>query len=566
MSPPAVRSGRLPALAFSDTEPVRRFNVAGPVDPEVHYTIPPLSRVPLRQFDELVERREYFVLHAPRQTGKTSVLKALRDHLNERGWRCVYASCEDASGVRDLDTAVRGVLGAIASGAAEALGDESLREILLGAFAYCDPADGGFEDALRRWSKQSGEERLVLLLDETDAPEVPVLVSLLSQVRPGHADRPRLFPRSMVFCGLRNVQVYPGPSGIPFNIVYETFRLADFSPAEVEELLGQHTEETGQRFAPEAVEEIWNSTAGQPWLVNALADEACFRDEAGRDRSREIGPAAVEATRERLILAHPTHFRQIGDKLNEERVRRVIEPILAGRVEFLPDEEDDDIAYVADLGLTKADEPQEIANPIYREVIPRLLSTRAEKKVKSDPASFRRGDGSLDVGDLLTAFQQFFREHSESWSQGFTVREAALQVLLQAFLQRVVNAGGRIVREYGLGRGRTDLLIEWRLGDGTQRFVVECKVRRERDGLDTVIREGAAQTAAYLDRCGAEEGHLVVMDQDEGKTWEEKVFRRSLPVRRASAPDADPAWEVAPDGDSADGDPPETRPILVWGM
>ena len=80
-----------------------------------------------------------------------------------------------------------------------------------------------------------------------------------------------------------------------------------------------------------------------------------------------------------------------------------------------------------------------------------------------------------------------------------------------------------------------------------------------------MIREGATQTAAYLDRCGAEEGHLVVMDQDEGKTREEKIFRRSLPVRRASAPDADPAWEIAPDG-AGGGESPEPRPILVWGM
>ena len=539
---------------------MRRFNVAGPVNPSKHYTIPPLSRVPLQRFDDLVERQEYFVLHAPRQTGKTSVLRALRDHLNEQGWRCVYASCEDASGVRDLDTAVRGVLGAIASGAAEALGDESLRDILPGAFAYCDPADGGFEDALSRWSEQSGEERLVLLLDETDAPEVPVLVSLLSQVRSGYTDHPRLFPRSMVFCGLRDVQVYPGPSGIPFNIVYETFRLADFSQAEVEELLGQHTEETGQRFAPEAVEEIGNATAGQPWLVNALADEACFEDEAGRDRSREIGLEAVEAARERLILMRPTRFGQIDEELKDERVRRAIEPILAGRGDLLRFGTDDS-SYVRDLGLVRARGHLEIANPIYREVIPRLLSAAGEDRFGDDRPSFRRSDGGLDVAQLLTAFRQFFREHSEWWSQGFVFREAALQVLLQAFWQRVVDDEGRMVREYELDRGRTDLLIEWRRDEGVQRFVVECRVRRERDDLETVIREGAAQTAAYLDRCGAEEGHLVVMDQDEGKTREEKVFRRSLPVRRASVPDAEPAWEVAPDGDS-----PETRPILVWGM
>ena len=554
---------------------MRDFNVAGPVDPEVHYTIPPLSRLDLARIVRLVEKRAYFVLHAPRQTGKTSVLGALQEHLNGRGWRCVYANCEDARAAGDdLDVAVRGILGAIATGAATALGDESLREIWPRALADIGPA-GGLREALMFWSEKSGDERLVLLLDEADGLRERILLALLTQLRSGYWNRPERFPRSIVFCGLRDVQDYPLESGSPFNIVEESLRLGDFSRTEVEELLGQHTEETGQGFAAAAIEGIWNATAGQPWLVNALANEVCFRDEAGLDRTREIALEAVEAARERLILARPTHYRQIGDKLKEERVRRVIEPILAGRGEYLP-QDGDDSSYVRDLGLVEATGPLKIANPIYREVIPRLLSVADEDRFGGEGQGFRRDDGGLDVAQLLTAFQQFYREHSEWWSQGFTVREAAVQVLLQAFLQRVVNAGGRIVREYGLGRGRTDLLIEWRRDDGgTQRFVVECKVRRERDGLETVIREGVAQTAAYLDRCGAEEGHLVVMDQDEGKTWEEKIFRRSLAARRVSAPGSELGWEAAEAAEAAPGDDadapagggsPESLPILVWGM
>ena len=544
------------------------------MDPEVHYTIPPLSRLDLARIVRLVEKRAYFVLHAPRQTGKTSVLGALQEHLNGRGWRCVYASCEDAKGHRDLDAVVRIVLGAISEDAAAMLGNDSLSAIWPPALAELG-GGGAFRRALRSWSEQSGDGRLVLLLDEADGLDGEVLVALLSQLRSGYRGRPRRFPRSIVFCGLRDVQDYPLESGSPFNIVEESLRLGDFSRKEVEELLGQHTEETGQGFAAAAIEGIWNATAGQPWLVNALANEVCFRDEAGLDRTREIGPEAVEAARERLILARPTHYRQIGDKLKEERVRRVIEPILAGRGEYLP-QDGDDSSYVRDLGLVEATGPLKIANPIYREVIPRLLSVADEDRFGGEGPGFRRDDGGLDVAQLLTAFQQFYREHSEWWSQGFTVREAAVQVLLQAFLQRVVNAGGRIVREYGLGRGRTDLLIEWRRDDGgTQRFVVECKVRRERDGLETVIREGVAQTAAYLDRCGAEEGHLVVMDQDDGKTWEEKIFRRSLAARRVSAPGSELGWEAAEAAEAAPGDDadapagggsPESLPILVWGM
>ena len=91
-----------------------------------------------------------------------------------------------------------------------------------------------------------------------------------------------------------------------------------------------------------------------------------------------------------------------------------------------------------------------------------------------------------------------------------------------------MNGGGRIEREYGLGRGRTDLLIVWPQGERTRRFVIECKVLHK--GLDRTIADGLEQTAAYMDRCAAEAGHLVIFDRDAGKTWEEKVFHRREPV------------------------------------
>ena len=106
-------------------------------------------------------------------------------------------------------------------------------------------------------------------------------------------------------------------------------------------------------------------------------------------------------------------------------------------------------------------------------------------------------------------------------------------LLLQAYLQKIVNGGGRIEREYALGRGRVDLLVVWPHGGRDRRFVVECKVRR--DGLERTIREGVEQTRGYMDRCGAESGHLVVFDRSPSRTWEEKIFRpRRVDPRRRS--------------------------------
>ena len=142
-------------------------------------------------------------------------------------------------------------------------------------------------------------------------------------------------------------------------------------------------------------------------------------------------------------------------------------------------------------------------------------------------------DGGLNVDKLLADFQKFFRAHSERWAARFDYAEAGPQLLLQAFLQRIVNSGGRIEREYGLGRGRTDLLITWPRGAGAPphaagRFVIECKVLHE--GLERTISEGLEQTAGYMDRCAAQEGHLVVFDRSPDRSWEAKIFRREEAV------------------------------------
>ena len=133
-------------------------------------------------------------------------------------------------------------------------------------------------------------------------------------------------------------------------------------------------------------------------------------------------------------------------------------------------------------------------------------------------------EGGLDMDGLLAAFQDFFRQNSEHWIQRAQYREAGPQLVLQAFLHRVVNATGRIEREYALGSRRVDLLVVWPDGHGGEsRSVVECKLLRS--GRARTIEEGLEQTAAYMDTSGADAGHLVVFDMREGRNWEERIFR-----------------------------------------
>ena len=506
---------------------MRFFNTEGPVRLDDHYAISPLERMDVDAPLSLIRAKRYFVLHAPRQTGKTSALIALRDLLNsgEAGnFRCVDVNVEVGQVARDdVARGMRAILSSLAT-SARLLGDDYPDGIWPDVLTKVGPEDA-LKELLTRWCV-ANPVPLVLLVDEIDSLVGDTLLSVLRQLRAGYQQRPGGFPQSVVLCGVRDIRDYRIRSstgeviagGSPFNVAAKSLRMGDFTEAETRALMAQHTEETGQRFSAAALDLVWTQTRGQPWLVNALCAGACFDNKAGRDRSRPIEADDVYAAREELILSRRTHLDQLAHKLEEERVRRVVEPLLSGgeaRHEIR------DLEYVRDLGLIDGNQPPRIANPIYREVVPRELGYILQSSLDQNRAWYVDADGGLNMDKLLTAFGTFFGEHSEHWLGRFSeYPEAGPQLILQAYLQRVVNGGGRIEREYGLGRGRTDLLVLWpreagQPSDLWERFVVECKVLRDSDrkSLEWAVEQGVEQTLGYMAKCAAEEGHLVVIDR-----------------------------------------------------
>ncbi|MBI4749139.1 MAG: AAA-like domain-containing protein [Acidobacteria bacterium] len=512
------------------------FNTAGPMQPDIHYVLPPVNRLNRNELLSLIDERKYFILHAPRQTGKTSCMLALVEELNRSGkYRAVYANIEAAQAQRNqVERAMRVIINEIARQSALILNDKfplSRMKNILEQFG----ADDALTALLTEWSAAESIP-LVLIFDEIDALIGDTLISVLRQLRAGYAKRPAAFPQTVILCGVRDVRDYRIHTsnqeiitgGSAFNIKAESLRLENFSREEIQALYEQHTAETGQVFDDAIYPLVWELTTGQPWLVNALAYEICFRKGRGNDRTQPVTVELVQEAKEKLIERRDTHLDQLTDKLREDRVRRVIAPILSGLTspETIPN---DDISYVYDLGLITTEGGQiAIANRIYQEVIPRDLTYSTQVTISHQTAWYIGADGRLEMNRLLTAFQQFFREHSEHWVERFDYKEAGPQLLLQAFLQRIVNGGGRIEREYGLGRQRTDLLVIWNHPQGIQRVVLELKLRTTR--LETVIEAGLQQTWEYLDRCAGDEGHLVIFDRDPGKPWEEKIFHRTETV------------------------------------
>jgi hypothetical protein len=490
----------------------------------------PRARLP--DLKPLIDQDLYFVVHAARQTGKTTAMRAFAEELRQMGTVGVWATLEESQGVEEEERAEPRWLRTLVAGASELppeLKPPDVRPYL------ADEAGGRLRRFLSDWCAKVAPRPVVLLLDEADTVSGPALISLLRQLRAGFMDRgPGRFPSCVALIGMRDLRDYLATAkgggsvnpGSPFNIKKASLTLRPFRPDEVAALLHQHTEETGQPFLPEAAAAIFHWGQGQPFLTNALAD-ICVT-ELVTDRSLPIHARHVEQAKEQLILSRTTHLDSLTHRLREERIARVIVPILLGDQRL--DYGHDDFDYAMDLGLVcKGPDGAEVANPIYREVLIRDLTYNEQENLPRPWWPWATRSGGLDIAALSDAFVEWWRENAAMVERhaphGYL--EAVPHIALMAFLQKVVNGGGRIHREYAAGRGRIDLLVEFK----DERHAIELK--RVFDGglsAERVRRDGIRQLCEYLHSLDLNEGWLWIFDQRKGRSWEQRVVEEELEV------------------------------------
>ncbi len=501
----------------------RFFNVTGFCTPERHYMVDPLRGLNDTIVD-LINSEYYFTIHAPRQSGKTTMLHALMNKINTEGERvCLVFSLETA-GYRSItvNDANRNIIKAIMRSSLLHLAPEFQPEL-------SEKSDDMImKDFLSDWCLKLPKP-LVLLGDEIDSLYDDVLISVLRQFRDGFQLRPKGFPSSVALIGLRDVRDYKEKvrdnsrsigSGSPFNIKAESLTLKNFSREQITELLQQYTDEGGQVFTKDVVELFYLLTGGQPWLVNALAREIVVKI-LENDTSKPITIEIISQAKENLILRRDTHLDSLVDKLQGPRIRPIIDAILSG-ADIQYSEYSDDLRYAEDLGIVIKDVEKDgvkISNLIYNEIIPRVLNANLQDLMipKVGLLWFIKPDGKLDMDALLREFQDFYREHAESWLDNFSYQESGKQLLLMAFLQRIINGGGSIAREMAVGRGRTDLVIDFK-GDC---FVLELKIKRSNSYMDRTYK----QLHRYLDTVNQSHGYLILFELKNSDTipWEERI-------------------------------------------
>ena len=507
----------------------KSFNIAGPCVPDEHYMLDPMRGI-TDELMNLVNQKQYFIIHAARQSGKTTLLNALTSKINAEGkYYALYCSLEAISYLPEPKDGIPEIVQKIAS----CVKNQNLPEGFA-KDANFNYITGVLNDSFVDYCR-SLDKPLLVFFDEADCLCDGTLISFLRQLREGYINRSKVpFVHSLALVGMRNLRDYKSQvrpdietleGASPFNIAKEYINLRNFTKSEIAELYTQHTTETEQIFETEAVDYAFEQTQGQPWLVNAIACE-CVEKICKRDYTIPITQKMVREAIYNIILARGTHFDSLIKRLKEPRIRKVIEPLILG--EEVKVYTSDDYLYAKDLGLIRDNNGEiEPANPIYAELIIRTLNWDVQDSITKTYQNYNvpryQKDGKIDMSFLIKDFQQYWRENSEMWKARYKkdyyeYDEAATHLVLQAFLQRVINGGGQIIREMALGTKRADLCVIY---DG-HKYPIELKIlqniRNYHDSLE--------QTLTYMDKVGSDIGWLVIFDRDASKSWDEKIYMR----------------------------------------
>jgi len=503
------------------------FNTTGPCHPDRHYMLSPEERLVSAQLHRYINDELYWVLHAPRQVGKTTFLQSWMREINAGGEALAcYVSVERCQGIGDAVRAMPAICNAIKDSAKVygiPIPNESTEEPL-----------SLLQNILINWSELVAPKPLIVLFDEVDVMEGETMISFLRQLLGGFATRGiGKFPVSIALVGMRDLKDYitaskggvaPNP-GSPFNIKEDSATLSNFSKTDVTKLFAQRTTETGQQITQEALDYVYEQSQGQPWIVNSLFKRATLHI-LGAESAETVTTRHFLQAREMMIEARETHLDALGERLKDPHIRRVVEPVITGEINPDLGRTNPDVMLAMDLGLVRwtSETGLMISNPIYSEILTRHLNS-GYHDILPPPSSWQwQNDvGDLDMNKLLKAFQKFWRRHADRWEEKADYTEAFPHLLLQAFLQRVLNSGGRIERECAAGRGRMDLGIEY----NDRRYIIEIKLVHQHDSPQTVREEGLEQISAYRDTYAPDApAYLLIFDRrlkTKEKSWDERI-------------------------------------------
>ncbi|MBV7336249.1 AAA-like domain-containing protein [Chloroflexi bacterium TSY] len=486
---------------------MRYFNTHGPVNEIEHYVVPRSALV--ANLVEQIVRGKYFTIYAPRQMGKTTLLRRLRDVLKERPDHIPvtmsFQRFETWSVEEFMTEFGRLLVRRIVSGLQTKFPTqvEAVRELATAHPPNNYPDFWAFFDEFQQLLPDA---RIVLIVDEFDGTPQEAISPLLQTWRDMYLDTdpPRAL-HSIVLIGIQNIATLNLGRSSPFNIANQ-LALPSFTYAQVEDLLAQHTDETGQEFATGVVAEMFRITDGYPFLVNRIA--AILTEEIVFDRSQPITHTDLDLTRRKLVSETNYNFETIMRHANRHR-DAVLNILFGAAREF--NLNDSVVNELHMQGLIDGDAKGNcrISNPIYADVIlaalrPAQLGLQADILVNGYDFRPHTSNDRLQMDILLSRFRTFVeRRGREAFKVTPTPQEATGQYLLMAYLSLLVRqTGGDLFTEVDTNTGRMDLIVV-HVG---HRYIIETKIWRGPEAYE----KGLDQLVGYLSSEETKTGYYVV--------------------------------------------------------
>ena len=511
---------------------MRRFGTQGPVHPEKNYVVGRAAE--LADFVMRVKAGRYIVIFAPRQTGKTTFFQRALDVFaaEERTYFPIplnfeeYEGCTPSVFYSGLYEDIREEIENVFERRGEVF-SETLTEFLENVEITDHLSMRRF---FRNVSRLLGAQRVVLIIDEFDGIPKEAVTGFLHSLRRIYVSNAiSRCPHSVGIVGVKSItQLNDDRTISPFNIQDE-FNLPNFTLEQVQELLQQYTEEVGQPFVPEVVESIHKQTAGQPVLVNRLAQ--ILTEELDIPKTVPITMVHFTTAHAQLLEEDNVNLTHLLTNIRKDRrFETLLMKIASYDLGIRFTRRNEIMNELATYGVIKesTDGMCEILNPIYHYCIiqafkPLVNGLENEYLPVDNVAGFQdylTPDGAIDMVTLLNNFQDFIaRAGFRVLQVPDTPQEFIGQHLLLAYLDQFVQlVGGVMYLEVPTGRGRMDLLIY----HNGKKYIVETKIWEG----ESRYNAGKQQLAAYLKVEGTTEGYYIVFDHRE--TPERRVEMETL--------------------------------------
>ncbi|HRI63095.1 MAG TPA: hypothetical protein PK156_02625 [Polyangium sp.] len=500
---------------------MRTFTLDGPVDPSRHYVLPAAPR--LAEARSLVDQGAYFIVRAPHRTGKTTALRALATEMTSEGrYAALVCSAKLAAPAHsDVLLVQQALLAAIRIAAERDLPPELQPPVFAPAADMTHLYEG-----LAAWARVCPLP-IVLFFDDLDSLHGAALECVLQQLETGFSRRPGHFPWSVglgAAFDLRrtssseaDVPEKPFSTG-PFERFWSSRLLPPLTREEIRALYTQHFATFAARFTDEALESIHEASAGHVFHVQALGQALAQMS----PQVDQFTKSQVVDVQRQLISEGLSPIDALATRLLESRVRRVIEPLIAGS-SAIASVADADLQFVRDIGLVAADEPVRIEGAIHRALVPHLLVNHVRRAVMDDPAQCFDENGRIAIDRLLAAFGGFYAAHAADLIDAIPYSKIAHELIFLGFLAQMLESRATIDLEFGASRGRVDVVAfsASRAGGSSnettgtntaeQREVFVLVARRKGDS--GVKKRGLEWLETSMRQNGTDSGTLVIFDK-----------------------------------------------------